>query len=383
MNAVPAAPNGQGDRGEGAAPSPSRPTSEQRSPGSVAAELVLDAPEGSVLSIGGIDREALRLCLDSVELERHRRRALLVPIVPAPTPEAIVAQILNLLADTAYHLWPVWFTDVSFAGCGNDALGRLAAGAIARNAAEEVAGVQPAWAESAAWLALRGCAPRVSGTLPEIELGQLALAINRAGLVLIADMSLVAPKAANPAAVVHALEWIAGNSRTAVIALFPQLPPNAPPFDRILYGAHQVNAASEVVGSVAAEIAEELWIAPWQGEPHPLSDAERRVAKALRADAELAPLFSFNQFIDTVRGSRPKVDLLWSEGRLVVELDGFASHGNRAAFIYDRHRDYELTLSGYTVLRLANDEVVQDIGKAVEKIRDLVKLCRARIASEG
>jgi len=34
-------------------------------------------------------------------------------------------------------------------------------------------------------------------------------------------------------------------------------------------------------------------------------------------------------------------------------------------------------------LRLTNDEVVQDVEKAVEKIRDLVKLCRARIASEG
>ena len=32
-------------------------------------------------------------------------------------------------------------------------------------------------------------------------------------------------------------------------------------------------------------------------------------------------------------------------------------HGNRAAFMYDRHCDYELTLSGYTVLRLANDEI--------------------------
>jgi very-short-patch-repair endonuclease len=73
------------------------------------------------------------------------------------------------------------------------------------------------------------------------------------------------------------------------------------------------------------------------------------------------------------------VDLVWTKGRLVIELDGYDSHGNRGAFMYDRHRDYELTLSGYTVLRLANDEIAQDIEKAVEKIRDIVHLCRDRI----
>jgi very-short-patch-repair endonuclease len=73
------------------------------------------------------------------------------------------------------------------------------------------------------------------------------------------------------------------------------------------------------------------------------------------------------------------VDFVWTKGRLAIELDGYGSHGNRAAFMYDRHRDYELTLSGYTVLRLANEEIAQDVGKAVEKIRDIVRLCRDRI----
>ncbi len=376
-----APPDQQGARGT---PGDARVSPELRTPGSAAADVVLGAPEGSVLALGGIDGQSLRLALNAVEPERHLRRALLARVVPRPTPAAIVEQVIDLLAKTAHRCWPIWFTDVSFAGCGNDRLGKLGASAIARKAAEEIPGVLPAWADAAARLALSGRAPRVSGTLPAIELGQLALAVNRSGIVLVADMSLAAQKAANPAAVVHALEWIARNSRTAVIALFAELPPNEPPFDRILYGAHRVIVASDADKSVAGEAAdEEPWLAPWQGEPHPLSDVERRLARALRADAELAPLFSFNQFVDTMRGSRPKVDLLWAEGRLVVELDGFASHGNRAAFMYDRHRDYELTLSGYTVLRLANDEVVQDMEKAVEKIRDLVKLCRTRIASEG
>ena len=99
-------------------------------------------------------------------------------------------------------------------------------------------------------------------------------------------------------------------------------------------------------------------------------------------DAELGALFHFNWLVDTVRGSRPKVDLVWMEGRLVVELDGYPDHTTRRAFISDRNRDYELALSGYTVLRLANDEVQQDFGRAVEKIRDLVRLRLSQMNQE-
>jgi very-short-patch-repair endonuclease len=225
----------------------------------------------------------------------------------------------------------------------------------------------------------------VSGIPAAIELGQLALAISRTGLILAADMNATVQTARNPAAVVRALEWVAQVSQGSVIALFSHLPQSEPPFDRILYGSRQVmpdTAAPQLNPPEPSGHDHEPWIAPWRGLPHPLSEIEKRLAQAIGADIELAPLFTFNQFIDTVRGSRPKVDLVWTTGRLVVELDGYGSHGNRMAFIYDRHRDYELILSGYTVLRLANDEVVQDCGKAVEKIRDLVRLRRAQIIQE-
>jgi very-short-patch-repair endonuclease len=184
---------------------------------------------------------------------------------------------------------------------------------------------------------------------------------------------------------VHALEWVAQHSRIAVVAIFSELPPNEPPFDRILYGARsvikEICTESRDPEASAPDNAGP-WIAPWRGLPHPLSAIEQRLYTALAADGELARLFHFNLAVDTVRGSRPRVDLVWPEGRFVVELDGYGSHGNRAAFIYDRHRDYELTLSGYIVLRLANDEIMQDFGKALEKIRDLVRLRRRQIGEE-
>ena len=40
----------------------------------------------------------------------------------------------------------------------------------------------------------------------------------------------------------------------------------------------------------------------------------------------------------------------------------------------DRHRDYELLLSGYTVLRLSHDEVMADVTTALEKIRRVSRL---------
>lgn len=346
------------------------------------ANIVVAARPGAVAVLAGLDGATLRRLLDAFEADQSSPRVLFAPIAPAASAEAIVARVIELLADTARRLWPIWFTDVSFAECRNDKLGQMAAAAMVRRLAGDIARLSPSWAEAAATSALADRPPRVAGALPAVELAQLVLAISRHGLVLVVDGD-EACQQSRPDAVVHALEWIAQHANCAVVALFAELPPHQPPFDRILFGARTL-AAEEIepeADTPQADVANEtgIWLAPWLGSPHPLSDAEQRLAKALRADAELAPLFGCNQFVDTVRGSRPKVDFVWTHGRLAVELDGYGSHGNRAAFMYDRHRDYELTLSGYTVLRLANDEIAQDIGKAIEKIRDIVHLCGERI----
>jgi hypothetical protein len=223
--------------------------------------------------------------------------------------------------------------------------------------------------------------------MPAFELAQLSLAISRGGLIFIADVSAAA-ESSSAAALVHALEWIARNADAPVVALFPELPTLDSAFDRILYGARRVIAEANRGASISdrearESVGSEIWLVPWRGAPHPLSEIEQRLAAMISDDPELATLFCFNWFIDTVRGSRPKVDLVWMDGRLVVELDGYPDHTTRASFISDRHRDYELALSGYTVLRLANDEVVQDFGRAIGKIRDLVHLRRLQMNQEG
>jgi very-short-patch-repair endonuclease len=75
------------------------------------------------------------------------------------------------------------------------------------------------------------------------------------------------------------------------------------------------------------------------------SEAERRLLELVRAAGLPAPLTNAH-----VAGL--EVDLLWREQRLVVEVDGYAFHGSRAAFERDRRRDARLLAAGYRVLRI-------------------------------
>lgn len=352
------------------------------------AVFVLEAPLRSVRVLAEISSASLREVLESVEPQRDSRRALLVPLRAAATSEALVQQIIDFLAATAKRLWPVWYSDVDFSSCTPDRLGRLAAGTMAATAARSIAGASPMWAERAAPRALDARPIRDKTLQPSVEIAQLALAINRSGLTLVVEAGSSVANGVSADALVHALEWTANWSGGAVLALFDELPTSEPPLDRILYGARCVatdEAHSLRIEGVRSDISAtgDTWLAPWRGRPHPMSDIEMRLATILCADLELGPLFAFNQTVPTVRGSSPKVDLLWGEGRLVVEIDGYESHGNRRAFSGDRHRDYELILSGYTVLRLPNDEIAQDLEKAVDKIRDLVHMRRALMNKEN
>lgn len=110
------------------------------------------------------------------------------------------------------------------------------------------------------------------------------------------------------------------------------------------------------------------------GKPHPESPGEQKLARWLAEDRMLGGLFHFNQTVHTARQSRYRVDLVWPEGRVVIEVDGYRTHSTPHQFRFDRHRDYELALTGYLVLRLTHQEVMQDTAIAVEKIRDVVRV---------
>jgi very-short-patch-repair endonuclease len=217
--------------------------------------------------------------------------------------------------------------------------------------------------------------PRVRNASPEVEFAQLCDATSPAGLVLVTSLDVTA----SPEALIRAVEWMAATAGVALIVLTREMPPAAPPFERILFGSRafakpQVASPRDPVALSRIEAPRILAKPEIVGRPHPLSNVEQRIAKLLQADEELRAVFDHNQFVTEIAGPRTQVDLVWRKGRIVVEFDG--DEHWREKYRADRHRDYELLRAGYLVLRITNGEVLEDAGRALEKIRDVVRLRR-------
>lgn len=58
--------------------------------------------------------------------------------------------------------------------------------------------------------------------------------------------------------------------------------------------------------------------------------------------------------------------------RLVIEVDGWETHGTRTAFEEDRRRDAELVRQGYVVLRFTARRIVRSWHEVLGIIRDCV-----------
>jgi very-short-patch-repair endonuclease len=73
-----------------------------------------------------------------------------------------------------------------------------------------------------------------------------------------------------------------------------------------------------------------------------------------------------------------EVDFLWREQRLVVEVDGFAYHSDRAAFERDRRRDADLAALGYTVVRVTWRQLVDEPAAVVARVAQALARSGAR-----
>jgi len=67
-----------------------------------------------------------------------------------------------------------------------------------------------------------------------------------------------------------------------------------------------------------------------------------------------------------------ELDATWPAARLVVEVDGFATHGTRRAFEADRARDRALQVDGWRVLRLTSRQLAGDAGTIAGQVRILL-----------
>ncbi len=71
-------------------------------------------------------------------------------------------------------------------------------------------------------------------------------------------------------------------------------------------------------------------------------------------------------------GGFVQADFLWRAARLVVETDGRATHGTRAAFARDRRRDQSLLLAGFRVVRFSWREVTQEPARVLATVGRLL-----------
>lgn len=98
---------------------------------------------------------------------------------------------------------------------------------------------------------------------------------------------------------------------------------------------------------------------------------EERFATFL--DAQRLPRPRLNADL-AVRGRFFRVDCLWVEQRLIVELDGRASHGTRRAFEKDRERDRVLLTGGWRVLRVTWRQLHDDPAALTADLKRLLAI---------
>jgi very-short-patch-repair endonuclease len=69
-----------------------------------------------------------------------------------------------------------------------------------------------------------------------------------------------------------------------------------------------------------------------------------------------------------------EVDAVWQDQKLIVELDGYAYHGTRAAFDEDRRRDRLLTAKGWRVIRVTARDLCERPRELAAQLRALLSI---------
>jgi predicted transcriptional regulator of viral defense system len=82
-----------------------------------------------------------------------------------------------------------------------------------------------------------------------------------------------------------------------------------------------------------------------------------------------------NHILDAPDHPGLEVDFYWPAHALIVETDGWQTHGTKAAFKNDRRKDAALTAAGYTVMRFSYDDVRDHPATVVRRVR--AGCCRA------
>lgn len=271
-----------------------------------------------------------------------------------------LSEAVEGLARVALALWPNWY-------------GRLIPIPESRPSTWRQQ-FSPLWRETAQHYCSTGQLPLPRGYAAAEQAMQLALTLAPSDLAIAIAVDEVSEE--SPLILRSAGEWLTSNTLASVFIVVPATALKETNFREVLpYSDILVDSRLDEP-PMTEEKRPRVDVLPVVGAPHPLSPGEQKLARCLLDDAELAPLFAFNQRIIGRHGNAYTVDLVWPGGRLIVEVDSYQLHNNRFVFANDRHRDYELMVSDYRVLRITDEEAAKDTASAVAKIRQLVRLIR-------
>ena len=212
---------------------------------------------------------------------------------------------------------------------------------------------------------------------------QFSLAIEPKRLTVLVAVLEAPTTAESLRSLAQGTEWLAGNTKSRVVLVLPTELSGSGELDHVTYGACLHADAPKVEGSVKRDAVPPsgndvsphepmIAVSPIIGQPAKHSAAERALHASLVSDAWLRPFFAYNQCVETSSGSTPRVDLVWEQGKLVIEIDG-RDHLRFQKFTSDRARDYELWLSGYSVIRFTDSQVIESPLAVVERIRAAVR----------
>ncbi|MCR9201652.1 MAG: endonuclease domain-containing protein [Planctomycetaceae bacterium] len=300
------------------------------------------------------------------DIVAEQRRVVICQLNDPPAHTRLLDCLAQELAQAALLLWPDWYgPHVQLSE--ESATTRVTTDSNLKTLLNAQVRVDAAWFRRASLLANRSQRPCVPDTSVTRQVRELAACLRYEDICIIVTIALPAAEDHRLHTILQALEWLARETDAPVVAVTAE---NAVPAD-CQVPFHPITAPESAAVPVEEEFRQR--ILPFVGRPHPYSPGERQLAAALATDHELTGLFEFNQPITVASGSRFVVDLLWSQGKVVVEVDGYSNHSHPEMFCSDRHRDYELLISDYAVLRVPHTDVINNVEAVMQKIRQVVR----------
>ncbi|RGA06929.1 DUF559 domain-containing protein [Microbispora triticiradicis] len=353
-----------------------------------------DLPVGRVVHVGE-DAGAVALALEPLPDDAPA----LVAYAPRParTPADLVADVLGELETAAVAMFPAWLPDADgITGAGGAAVPAVRALAL------RTASTTRHFAHFLAHLAERalreqaGANGVTAGDRTVGRTGPFPPEVRAAGLARVLRDGYRRPEAAilvrpssglSPAAeevLVTGCEWLAQHGRFGVWLTGPPLRAvdrvesmTAPIPDEVAALARELASPGPAAGGgedpgspvrpAGRRPAPVLTYPPLAGLPHPASEAERRLEKAL-SSCTWAAGRAWNQTHRSGPLTTPiRVDLLFRAERCVVEIDG-PEHREALRLAADRQRDRRLREDGYAVRRFTNDQVLGHVGTVLAEI---------------